>query len=100
MSKNPGSLCLVGSLRTAPPVSAITAERCPGWRGIRTRRIPITRQVQVCRDSKDDKFLDVALNGEAHAIITGDQDLAVLDPFHGVRIVCPAVFCTLFAAES
>ena len=62
------------------------------------RRIPITRQVQACRDPKDDKFLDVALNGEAQAIITGDQDLAVLDPFHGVRIVSPAVFCTLFAA--
>ena len=63
------------------------------------RRIPITRQIQACRDPKDDKFLDVALNGEAQAIITGDHDLAVLDPFHGVRIVSPAVFCTMFAAE-
>lgn len=62
------------------------------------RHIPIIRQVQACRDPKDDKFLDVALNGEADALISGDQDLQVLDPFHGMRIVSPAVFCAMHAA--
>ncbi len=56
------------------------------------RIIPITRRVQACRDPKDDMFLDVALNGEAKAIITGDRDLLALDPFHGVRIIKPAEF--------
>ena len=37
-------------------------------------------------------FLEVALNGEAKAIITGDGDLLALDPFHGIRIVKPAEF--------
>ncbi len=56
------------------------------------RIVPIARRVHVCRDPKDDMFLDVALNGEAKAIITGDGDLLALDPFHGVRIVKPAEF--------
>ncbi len=56
------------------------------------RIVPITRKVHACRDPKDDMFLDVALNGEAKAIITGDGDLLALDPFHGVRIVTPAEF--------
>ncbi|WP_295405925.1 putative toxin-antitoxin system toxin component, PIN family [uncultured Thiocystis sp.] len=58
------------------------------------RIVPIVRVIRACRDPKDDQFLDVALNGEATAIITGDQDLLVMDPFHGVRIVSPAVFLT------
>ncbi len=57
------------------------------------RRVPITHRVQACRDPKDDIFLHVALNGEAEAIVTGDRDLLVLDPFHGVRILGPADFC-------
>ena len=57
-----------------------------------TRIVPIARRIHVCRDPKDDMFLDVALNGEAKAIITGDADLLALDPFHGVRIVKPADF--------
>jgi len=59
------------------------------------RRVPITRQVQACRDPKDDKFLTLALNGDAQAIVTGDQDLLVLDPFHQVRIVSTADFCRM-----
>ncbi|MCU7937382.1 MAG: putative toxin-antitoxin system toxin component, PIN family [Candidatus Thiodiazotropha sp. (ex Dulcina madagascariensis)] len=51
-------------------------------------------QVHACRDAKDDKFLDVALNGDAKAIITGDCGLLDLDPFHGIRIVNPAAFLT------
>jgi uncharacterized protein len=57
------------------------------------RRIAITHRVQACRDPNDDKFLHVALNGEAEAIVTGDADLLVLNPFHGVRILGPAEFC-------
>lgn len=56
------------------------------------RMVPTTRKFTACRDPKDDKFLDVAVNAEARAIITGDRDLLELDPFHGVRIVSPADF--------
>jgi putative PIN family toxin of toxin-antitoxin system len=58
------------------------------------RVVPVVRPIRACRDPKGDKFLDVALSGEAGAIITGDQDLLVLDPFHGIRVVSPSVFLT------
>ena len=56
------------------------------------RVIPVTQRITACRDPKDDKFLDVALNGEAQVILTGDQDLIELHPFHGVEILSPADF--------
>lgn len=58
------------------------------------RIVPIPRKLRACRDPKDDKFLDVAVNGGAAAIITGDRDLFELDPFHGIRILDPANFLT------
>ncbi|GAB2177581.1 putative toxin-antitoxin system toxin component, PIN family [Dongia sp. agr-C8] len=60
--------------------------------GSAAKIIPIHRHFQVCRDAKDDKFLDLAVNGEASVIITGDQDLLALDPFHGVAIITPAAY--------
>ena len=54
--------------------------------------VPILHPVQACRDPRDDKFLALAVNGEAGVIITGDQDLLVLDPFHDVRILEPAAY--------
>ena len=59
------------------------------------RRIVVTHRVRACRDPRDDKFLHVALNGGAEAIVTGDSDLLVLDPFHGVRMLKPAEFLVL-----
>jgi hypothetical protein len=56
------------------------------------RLIQITFPVQACRDPRDDKFLEVAVHGQASFIITGDFDLLVLDPFQGIRIVTPQVF--------
>lgn len=54
--------------------------------------VPITRRVAACRDPNDDKFLEVALNGGAQALVTGDRDLLALDPFHGIPIVSPGDF--------
>ena len=54
--------------------------------------VPITRRVTACRDPRDDKFLDIALAGDAAAIISGDRDLLVLNPWHGIPIVTPAAF--------
>ncbi|MDR2875090.1 MAG: putative toxin-antitoxin system toxin component, PIN family [Methylobacillus sp.] len=59
------------------------------------RVISVTRKISACRDPKDDKFLDVALNGEAQLILTGDQDLLALHPFHGVEILNPSEFLKL-----
>ncbi len=56
------------------------------------RIVPITHRVIACRDPKDDKFLHVALNGEAEIIVTGDTDLLALHPFHNINIVNPLAF--------
>jgi putative PIN family toxin of toxin-antitoxin system len=54
--------------------------------------ITITENVAACRDSTDDKFLELAVSGRADLILTGDADLLVLDPFRGISIVSPATF--------
>lgn len=56
------------------------------------RIVSITRTIAACRDPADDKFLDVALSGEARLILTGDRDLLELHPFHGIEILGPADF--------
>ncbi|MGC1587816.1 MAG: putative toxin-antitoxin system toxin component, PIN family, partial [Rhodomicrobium sp.] len=43
--------------------------------------------LRACRDPDDDKLLGIAVIGNADCIVTGDQDLLVLDPFRGVRIM-------------
>jgi putative PIN family toxin of toxin-antitoxin system len=52
--------------------------------------VPITYVVHACRDPRDDKFLELALNGNADLIVTGDDDLLVLNPFRGIPIITPA----------
>jgi len=39
-----------------------------------------------CQDSKDNKFLELALDAGATSIITGDDDLLILSPFRGIMI--------------
>jgi len=51
--------------------------------------VPIIQIVRECRDPKDDKFLEVALNGRANGIITGDQDLLAMNPWRGIEILSP-----------
>ncbi|MFZ4598217.1 MAG: putative toxin-antitoxin system toxin component, PIN family [Terrimicrobiaceae bacterium] len=57
-------------------------------------RIEIVRHIQACRDPKDDKFLSLAVNGGADAIVTGDRDLLALHPFMGIPILKPGDFLT------
>jgi hypothetical protein len=40
-----------------------------------------------CRDPNDDYVLAMALAGSAEIILTEDQDLLVLDPWRGIRIM-------------
>jgi uncharacterized protein len=54
------------------------------------RLVPIVHRVHICRDPKDDKFLELAANGQADLIVTGDLDLLALHPFRGITIQSPA----------
>lgn len=52
----------------------------------------ITERVEACRDPDDDKFLELAVSGNADVIISGDEDLTVLHPFRGIPILTPSEF--------
>jgi len=58
--------------------------------------VSITIRIQACRDPKDDKFLELALNGRADCIVTGDNDLLVLHPYEAIAILLPKDFFWLF----
>jgi putative PIN family toxin of toxin-antitoxin system len=54
-------------------------------------------RVTDCRDAKDNKYLELALAAGASAIVSGDADLLVLNPWRGVRILKPAGYLAEFA---
>jgi len=60
-------------------------------------RVTINQQIRACRDPKDDKFLELAVCGEADYIITGDADLLDLHPFQNISIIKAASFLTAIA---
>ncbi len=54
--------------------------------------VTIAERIVACRDSTDDKFLELAMNGRAEVIVTGDGGLAVLNPFRDIAIISSAGF--------
>jgi putative PIN family toxin of toxin-antitoxin system len=61
--------------------------------------IDVTIQIQACRDSRDDMFLELAVSGHADYIVSGDTDLLALNPFQGIRILPPHSFLELSFPE-
>ena len=53
----------------------------------RARLIDPAEQIRICRDPKDNKFLELAVSGGASCIISGDDDLLDLSPFRGIEIL-------------
>jgi putative PIN family toxin of toxin-antitoxin system len=45
----------------------------------------------ICRDADDDKFLALAVTGQADAIVSGDSDLLELGSHEGIPIFTPAL---------
>ena len=60
-----------------------------------TDRVEVVRVIRACRDQRDDKFLELAVEGTADLLVTGDTDLLALDPFQGISIVTPGRFLDL-----
>jgi len=54
--------------------------------------VDITERIAACRDPDDDKFLELAVNGHADVIVSGDADLLALDSFRDIPIITPAAF--------
>ena len=57
--------------------------------------IEITTKINLCRDPKDNKFLELAVNGKADYLISGDQDLLILNPFQEISILSPQAFMSI-----
>ena len=45
------------------------------------------KDLSPCQNPKDNKYLELALSGQAECIVTGDNDLLVLTPFRGIAIL-------------
>jgi len=54
--------------------------------------VPMIQLVRECGDPKDDNFLEVALNGRADVIITGDTDLLAMNPWREIATLSPAEY--------
>ncbi len=62
--------------------------------------VDIDETILACRDPRDDMFLEIAVNGAASFLITGDPDLLVLHPFRGISIITPDSFLKLATSPS
>ena len=54
-----------------------------------------TKKIEICRDKKDNKYLEVSLESASKFLISGDKDLLVLGEFEDTSIVSPRVFVSL-----
>ena len=62
---------------------------------LRGELVSPTRTVKVCRDPKDDMFIEAALAGQAEVVVTGDEDLLILKRFETVGFVTSREFLDL-----
>ena len=49
--------------------------------------IALKFNIKVCRDEKDNKFLECAESAKADYLVSGDQDLLSLKEYKGIQIV-------------
>jgi putative PIN family toxin of toxin-antitoxin system len=73
-------------------VTGQEAQRFADLLGARSVRFRPSVPVPDCRDNKDNKVLELALAAGAWAIIASDEDLLVLEPWRGVRILTPRAY--------
>lgn len=63
--------------------------------GLSAMQVELSGAVTACRDPDDNKLLETAIAGHADCLVTGDQDLLVLNPFQGIPILTPDSFMTI-----
>ncbi len=54
-----------------------------------------TTYIDICRDKKDNKFIELAIDGRADYIVASDDDLLSLKKVNNIRIVSPTDFLKL-----
>jgi putative PIN family toxin of toxin-antitoxin system len=53
-------------------------------------------KTDICRDPDDNKFLECAKDCQALYIVSGDNDLLVLENFEGTQIITAKDFCNKY----
>ena len=81
-------------------VSRETRENFLASLSTKTELIETTETISICRDPKDNKFLELAVSGNARYIITGDKDLLELHPFREVLILSSTDFINHFLSPN
>lgn len=79
-------------------VSRETRENFLASLSTETELIETTETISICRDPKDNKFLELAISGNASYIVTGDRDLLELHPFREILILSPTDFINHFSS--
>ena len=59
---------------------------------LRGEAVVPTRRITICRDPKDNMFLEAAVDGGADIIVSGDDDLLEIEAFERMPIVSPGEF--------
>jgi putative PIN family toxin of toxin-antitoxin system len=57
-----------------------------------TQFVKVNIVVEVCRDPKDNKFLALAFEHSSDFIVSGDNDLLILNPYKNIPILTPNGF--------
>ena len=81
---------------------ATTEERRRLLQGLlrETELVEITEPVRASSDPKDDKILELAVNGDADYIVSGDRpSLLDLNQFRDIEIIRPAEFLAIASAQ-
>lgn len=60
---------------------------------------PVSSEINICRDPKDNFLLALAHDSAADFLLTKDEDLLILDPFGKTRIVDYFTFMSLVNAS-
>ncbi|MEQ8555668.1 MAG: putative toxin-antitoxin system toxin component, PIN family [Cyclobacteriaceae bacterium] len=58
----------------------------------KSKLVVITSSVHESRDPKDNHILELAIDGNADLIVSGDRDLLELNPFQNIPIISPSEF--------
>ena len=76
-------------------ISDISRQRILDIVGAAAPMFDPAERVSDCRDVKDNKYLELGLAAAASIIVSSDEDLLVLDPWRGIRILRPADYVRL-----
>lgn len=60
--------------------------------------VDVRSEIRICRDPKDNMFLECAVDGRVSFIITGDDDLLALGSYEGIEIIRAHDFYDRFLA--